>query len=382
MKDIINYSINNIPYYRTKYYDLLFDDKAYSKMEILDKKTVKNNLSCFNSNQKYPVITLFTSGTTGLPLSVLWNKNDYFKSFLPVWRMRSEWYGVYPKDKCVTFHLNSRNSSFIMLINDNHISFSRDLINKERLVEYCNALVEFNPVWIQGSASIIYVILKSLKDQMMDLPSLKYIELIEESCTKENKNEIIKLSNVNVAELYASVEFGPIAYECPSHHMHIIDENVFVQSINNELCITTLVNYCMPLIKYNIGDVGNIEDNSGCNYSSSRYILRALLGRSSTLSKINNLRFDVFSINKIIKEAQALEIHVINFHVTIYKKAVNLEILIDSQDMIKAKKYNNYLLSIMQHIVPFDCAYNISFTVNDMNFINNKKFEPFTYGDE
>lgn len=379
MKDIINYSLTNISYYKNKYSDLLFDDDAYSKMDILNKDTVRDNLPYFSGSKKYPIISLFTSGTTGLPLSVLWKKNDYFRSFLPVWRMRSKWYNVYPKDKCVTFHLNNKNSSSIMLINDNHISFSRDMIDKYTLVEYCNTIKEFDPVWIQGSASVIYIILKLLDDQKLKLSSLKYIELIEESCTKELKNEIIDLCNVNIAELYASVEFGPIAYECPSHHLHIIDENVNVQSINKELCITTLVNYCMPLIKYNIGDIGNIVDNYGCKYITSGSILNNLLGRSSTLSKINNLRFDVFSINQIIKETQSLGIRVINFHVIIFEDVINLEILVDSHDLIKAKTYNNYLLLNMRKIIPPICSCNIKFTVDEMNFISNKKFELFTY---
>ena len=53
MKDIINYSLTNISYYKNKYSDLLFDDDAYSKMDILNKDTVRDNLPYFSGSKKY-----------------------------------------------------------------------------------------------------------------------------------------------------------------------------------------------------------------------------------------------------------------------------------------------------------------------------------------
>ena len=70
--------------------------------------------------------------------------------------------------------------------------------------------------------------------------------------------------------MYGSEEINGIAYECPKHHMHVLEDNVFIEVKTNkgifrhgegEAIITNLNNFGMPLIRYNQGDVIVLDNN-------------------------------------------------------------------------------------------------------------------------
>jgi phenylacetate-CoA ligase len=70
-----------------------------------------------------------------------------------------------------------------------------------------------------------------------------------------------------IVDRYSSVEFGPIALQCPfANHLHVISPLVYVEILNanNEPCeigepgrvvITGLRNAAMPILRYEQGDV-------------------------------------------------------------------------------------------------------------------------------
>lgn len=62
-----------------------------------------------------------------------------------------------------------------------------------------------------------------------------------------------------------------IAYSCPNGHLHLIEDNVFVEAIENKIVVTTLNNYVMPLMRYDIGDMGTL-DSVKCPFNSNPII--------------------------------------------------------------------------------------------------------------
>ena len=94
--------------------------------------------------------------------------------------------------------------------------------------------------------------------------------------------EIVKmLQTVGVLCLsnYSAGEVGPIAFECSKHHgyFHVVHTNVIVECDNEftisfngmslgRLLITHLHSYATPIIRYDIGDFGQLENQCPCGH--------------------------------------------------------------------------------------------------------------------
>jgi phenylacetate-coenzyme A ligase PaaK-like adenylate-forming protein len=78
---------------------------------------------------------------------------------------------------------------------------------------------------------------------------------------------------------YSAGEVGPIAFECPKHHgyYHVVHTNVIVECDNQlttsfngtslgRLLITHLHSYATPIIRYDIGDFGQLENRCPCGH--------------------------------------------------------------------------------------------------------------------
>lgn len=85
--------------------------------------------------------------------------------------------------------------------------------------------------------------------------------------------------------MYGSKETWLIAYSCPNGHLHLCEDNVYCEiNNNNELLLTGLNNYSMPLIKYNIGDSVEWVAETECTFSGR--MINILAGRSSSYIRV------------------------------------------------------------------------------------------------
>lgn len=95
------------------------------------------------------------------------------------------------------------------------------------------------------------------------------------------------LFQCKVANQYGANEVNSIAYECPCGNMHILETNVYAEIIKDgtavegemgEICVTSLTNTAMPLIRYMIGDVGQLK-RIHCACGNTAPVLEQLYGR-------------------------------------------------------------------------------------------------------
>jgi phenylacetate-CoA ligase len=102
--------------------------------------------------------------------------------------------------------------------------------------------------------------------------------------------------NVPVVDVYSSEEVGYVALQCPKYeHYHIQSESVLVEVIkdNGELCdagevgrvvITTLHNFAMPLLRYEIGDYAEV--GAPCDCGRGLPVLTRILGRERNIFRL------------------------------------------------------------------------------------------------
>ncbi len=103
------------------------------------------------------------------------------------------------------------------------------------------------------------------------------------------RKEIEEAFNTKVYDYYGSREVGAIAGECSMGCRHVFVMNNLVEILDDtnrqvrdgeegKIIITNLHNYSMPMIRYDIGDLGVMSaDRCGCG--SSLPVLERLTGR-------------------------------------------------------------------------------------------------------
>ena len=134
---------------------------------------------------------------------------------------------------------------------------------KEKITEYAYEHVPFY---------------KDLAHSLPPLPDLKYIELTGERITGEAKSAIADFFGCKVADQYGCYEANSIAYECPYGGLHVMTENVYVETVGeneDDICITSLHNKVMPFIRYKIGDKGKIIHNHNCPCGSQEPMIKS-----------------------------------------------------------------------------------------------------------
>ncbi len=213
-----------------------------------------------------------SSGSSGMPVNVYWDYKDWYASNMSLWRRRLQWYGIKPSDKCVMFTLNAFNikndMEKIRYINSpkNILSINVSLIHGkkeyDKIVEIIN---DFSPVWFYIQPFVLVKLIHSYKQNEKQSPkSLKYIESVGEILPNDIRRRATDFFRTPLANLYGSEEMNGIAYECPEHSMHIIENNVMIETKSNdniyqygdgETIITNLTNIAMPLIRYHQGDL-------------------------------------------------------------------------------------------------------------------------------
>ena len=233
-----------------------------------------------------------TSGSTGKYMRVYWRKQDFIKSMHPLWFYRNYFYGIHIWDKMCRFCTMSQMGDKEMLYQytKTRLEFSKNDLSEERLLDIYYRMEEFQPVWLllQPCIAELLCFIK-IKYQLPELTSLRYIEMTGEELTEELRERIRNCFHCLVANQYGAKEVNSIAYECPQGHLHCMEDNVYVEILDDKgipvpeevfgnIYVTTCHNYAMPFIRYGIGDKGSIEKNT-CSCGHQGRILKLRSGR-------------------------------------------------------------------------------------------------------
>ena len=239
-----------------------------------------------------------SSGSSGVPVNVYWDYKDWYASNMSLWRKRLQWYGIHPSDKYVMFTLNAFNikndGETVYYLNDpaNILSVNVSLIQNERGYEKLIDIInDFEPKWLYIQPFVLNRLIQAYtRTGKIPPPTLKYIESVGELLASDLRRRTVEFFNVPLANMYGSEEMNGIAYECPKHHMHVLDDNVLIQIENRkgngafcegEVIITNLNNYGMPLIRYNQGDrIVLASSEQTCNCGCSSFLIEFIKGRN------------------------------------------------------------------------------------------------------
>lgn len=292
--EIVEYHKRNNPFYKS-----LIGNReviAFTDLPIITKKDFQRPLmeivsSTYKLNELY---IANTSGSSGHPFFYAKNKDSHaivHSIFLRLYRQ----HGITPVMKQARFYgIPSRGvSKYKELLKDffsNRVRFPIFDLSDSNLEKYLERFKRTRFGYIYGYTSAITLFAKYLirRDLILSdiCPSLKACIVTSEVCTPEDKSLIAKALGVKVINEYGCSETGLIAFENPNGIWRLVEDDSYFEIVDSmgrtlpygaegRILITSLSNKAMPIIRYEIGDIGVIErDEDGL-------ILKKLCGRVS-----------------------------------------------------------------------------------------------------
>lgn len=302
IKQILNYSYKNIPYYQMLFdkYDFVPENFArFSDLEslpYLTKDIIKENETLFlNKNANEARILRKTGGSTGNKLLVYYDQKALDMTAAVTARCL-EWTGKKQGDKEVHFSSNIhdeiplrdylKEKAKCFALNRNNIVL--DIFDSKSFKNILQQINETKPFLIQGFPSIAYELARFAENNRIAMRnSFKIYEATGETLYDFQREKIEAVFGCEVYNRYGDAEFGIVAYECHCHAgLHIQSDILYLEttacqeldSKQNEIVVTTLTNYMMPLIRYKTGDLGTI-DKAACKCGLPYPRLTNLQGR-------------------------------------------------------------------------------------------------------
>lgn len=145
------------------------------------------------------------------------------------------------------------------------------------------------PLIINAYPSVLYLLAKTLGRENGRRLKLKFLMSNSELLTAHAREHVEDVFGCRVYDDYSCLEFSAIAFECRMQSLHIAADNVIVEVLDEKgdnlpagepgrIIVTSLNNYSMPYIRYEIGDVGVLSGQE-CPCGRCFPVLKAIVGR-------------------------------------------------------------------------------------------------------
>lgn len=258
-----------------------------SHFGILRKEDVRNRESVMRSRlvSEHQVAT--TGGTTGAPLKIYRDWDCVRVSLAALWRSRLSW-GLRPSDRAVYLHsfgIPSLRGRIRMRLANKWISeaFPSSVVATQAHV---GLFKEVQPHYIEGFATGLLRFAE--QSEAAGLP-LRCVVSTGEILYPHQRRYLEEAWECNVYTYYGSNEVNSIAFECEFHNLHVCEEHVVVEVVNDSgtpvwdeigrVVVTDLDNRAMPWIRYELGDEGELT-NERCRCGRHSSWFRMLAGRT------------------------------------------------------------------------------------------------------
>jgi phenylacetate-CoA ligase len=305
---LLKHASQKSPWYKRKFQDLGMTAKDIqtvedlTKLPITKKIDIRNNRDAFISEDENiaSLVTAKTGGSTGVSLDLFFDKYcqklrngaqgfaDNLAGWEPGDKVAALW-GNPPIAKTIKEKLRSS------LLERTKYLDTMDL-NPISMGEFATEWRSFQPDVVFGHAHSIFIFAQFLIENKISLQPPKGIVATSMMLLEHERKCIEKAFGAKVTNRYGCEEVGLIACECERHKgMHINSPHVIVECVDDtgkpvpygkagKLVITDLNNLAMPLIRYQIEDVGVLSsDNCACGRNLP--ILEKLEGRVADFLK-------------------------------------------------------------------------------------------------
>lgn len=245
-------------------------------MPILDRKTVQNRREALTSQVRGPDSWRTTGGSTAEPLQIpAWDSEREFNA-KDLWYGRS-WFGVVPSDKLFLIwgHSHLLGAGVRGWINGSKRRLGDALFGYYRYSAYdlsqgglrkaAESLVRFQPAYVLGYAAALDRFARVNEDQKEAFHRLRLkVAIATAECfpRPDSAALVADVLGCPVVMEYGAVETGPIAHQHPDGQYRVFWRHYFLEGRVSEhfpgayeVLVTSLYPRCLPLIRYELGDL-------------------------------------------------------------------------------------------------------------------------------
>jgi len=315
VRTIIKYAVSHSEFFKRYYSN--FDLKSFSSLPTVNKKMMMDNLTDYNTvgltkdeiikfcleiektrdfskrlNGLNIGLSSGTSGNKGVEI-VTPAEENYMKAALFA---RFD----FPKDKKI-------NLAFILRVSTPAFNLDRFghkltyISQLNSIDEIRNQLGRLQPNVISAPPSMLKIIAKEVESKRLLIKPIRLV-CYAEVLYPDVKNYLTEVFKCPVHQIYKCTE-GPIAISCKYGSLHINEDLVLVETLNNDGTITTAGQPCQklivtdlhkksqPIIRYELNDIITISLNK-CSCGSSFRIIENIQGRADDIFWAKNIKTD------------------------------------------------------------------------------------------
>lgn len=154
-------------------------------------------------------------------------------------------------------------------------------------------LERHRPAYLSVYPSILDAILQDYDKAGRPAPGVEMVLTLGEVVEPALREACRRIWGVPIFDNYSAMEIGPMAIQCPAHeHYHVQAEAVLLEVVDENgdpappgtigrVLVTPLHNFAMPLLRYEIGDYA--EAGEPCPCGRGLPVLRRILGRTRNM---------------------------------------------------------------------------------------------------
>jgi phenylacetate-CoA ligase len=286
LRRLVRHAYRNVPYYRARMHeaklrpeDIRGQADLY-KLPFLTKADVRKHLYFDILSQvanKSEMLKVTTSGSTGEPFVCYADRAQLEFRWAATLRAQ-EWTGYEFGDPCVRlWHQTIGMTKRQVWMEHIDAAFCRRKfipvfeMSESKLEAMVHEIAEWQPVLMDGYAEALDFLAHYLKSRGNVGVRPRALMSSAQTLPESSRQLIEEAFGCRVFDKYGAREFSGIAYECEAHQgHHIVAEGYIVEILRDgrpaapgetgEIVITDLNNFCLPFMRYRIGDLGEAVD--------------------------------------------------------------------------------------------------------------------------
>jgi phenylacetate-CoA ligase len=272
----------HVPYYRRVLGAVDFKPESMTstsdlaRLPLLTKRVIQEHLEelLSESADRAKLIRDKTGGSTASPLVFYYNEDrlDWRKA---AEQRHNEWAGVELGMKCAALWgarrdfagASTRLGRLRTYLTSNLRVLDASSVTDPAFDSFIDELNRFRPDYILAYAQALAYFARYIRDNGRHVPSPGVIITSAETLSPADRALIEEVFRSRVYDRYGCREVSVIASECEEHTMHINDDGLYLEFVRDDgtpcqpgepgrILVTDLLNDVMPLIRYEIADLG------------------------------------------------------------------------------------------------------------------------------
>ena len=308
---LLKYAYTFVPYYRCLFDQvgfqpnyILTDPDSFHKIPTISKKVINDNfddLITADVKKHKRISRNSTGGSTGHPLFFM--QDDNFRNYVTADIHRHiQWTG-WQFGEChayiwgADYEVRTQQALRTRLMDWalNRFLTNAFMLSETSMTKFVTEIRKRRPKVLFGYASALTRFADFVQKNGWD--DIKFLGVISTAeVLYPDQREIMENTfGGMVLNRYGTRELGGVACECSQHKgLHVSVEDVYVEILRDgvpvprgeegDIVVTVLNNYAMPFIRYHIGDIGQLSDES-CSCGRGLPLMQVVHGRATDLFK-------------------------------------------------------------------------------------------------